>query len=142
MLRAELLSDLSNVAHSGTEDIYKANVLAFLSKWQAYKEVCDNFKANWESCGKHWAHFGRQEVLHLQRHTNNHLERFQGIFKYDFLARKTNTNIPALINILVTKVCIHVRSAATNKGSSSSSSTATAAVATWHKFYKDNSIAW
>jgi hypothetical protein len=41
------------MAHSGTEEISKANVKAFYQKWQAFKEVCDNFKANWESCGKH-----------------------------------------------------------------------------------------
>jgi hypothetical protein len=83
-IKDAIVADLSRIAHSGTEDIFKANVKQFSKTWKEYKEVCENFKANWEPCGKHWAHFGRKEILHSQRNTSNHLERFQGIFKYDF----------------------------------------------------------
>jgi hypothetical protein len=69
-----------------------------------YPRVASFFRDNWQSCARHWAEWGRLDVLDKNCHTNNLVERFFGICKYDFLGRKTQSSIQELIRLLLDKV--------------------------------------
>jgi hypothetical protein len=69
------------------------------------------YDANWSSASstppEHWAVFGRQAVAGMKVNTNNHLERFNGIFKYVFLQRKKSRSLQLLLKTIVGEVMTH-----------------------------------
>jgi hypothetical protein len=99
--RADLLQDLATLKRQGTEVLFKQQASQFYKKWKKFPEVVQNFRDNWASCAELWADFGRQDIMSLNRHTNNHLERHFGTVKYDFLDRKTRSDIPELMRVVV-----------------------------------------
>ena len=104
--RSSLLRWIERLAHCTNKRDFKRLEKEFYAEWTrlGYTAVVDNYKANWATRSEHWAHWGREDVMELNRHTNNHLERAQGQFKYDHLDRETKKSVPALIETIVTKV--------------------------------------
>jgi hypothetical protein len=77
---------------------------AFMDEIQThYPNVALYFKDNWLPCAQHWADWGRLDVLDKNCHTNNLVERWFGLLKYDLLGRKTQSSINELVQLLLNK---------------------------------------
>ena len=63
-----------------------------------------HFEKNWEKDAEHWAFFGRKHLLLLNLNTNNHLERWFGMFKLLFMHGKKFTCLHELVLLLVEEV--------------------------------------
>jgi len=78
---------------------------SFMSDMEArWPAVAAHFRDNWLPCATHWAHWGRADILDMNCHTNNLLERFFGMLKYDYLLRKTQYTLADLADTLLFKV--------------------------------------
>lgn len=71
---------------------------------EQFPAVAAYFQDNWQGCSAHWAEWGRLDILDKNCHTNNLLERWFGILKYDFLRRKTQSSITELMQLLLDDV--------------------------------------
>lgn len=71
---------------------------------QGYTEVLEHFEKNWEKDIQEWAFFGRKHLLALGINTNNHLERWFGIFKLIFMHGRKFTCLHELVLLLVEQV--------------------------------------
>ncbi|KAL4421311.1 hypothetical protein ABPG75_010602 [Micractinium tetrahymenae] len=78
---------------------------------------------HWAPCARHWAWWGRLDVLDLCANTNNLLERFFGLLKYIHLERSTQHSLQRLINLLLERVVpasiLRRRQALAGRGTSS-----------------------
>jgi len=77
---------------------------AFYVGFKKYIKVVERLKRSWEGCAKHWAWWGRLDVLHMGFNTNNLCERFFGMLKYTDLGGKAQLPVPELMLKLVTVV--------------------------------------
>lgn len=73
---------------------------------KGYKAVWQHYTANWQGCAKSWAAHGRQAVWALDINTNNHLERWFGLFKNTILQRKRLPRLVLLIGVLLEHVMV------------------------------------
>jgi hypothetical protein len=69
--------------------------------------VLANYVKNWQPCAEHWAFWGRREVAGQSINTNNHLERWFGVFKHIFLGGRKATQLTELVALLVEQVMPH-----------------------------------
>lgn len=98
-----------------------------LSAWyadvMAYPAVVGKMAEHWAPCARHWAWWGRLDVLDLCANTNNLLERFFGLLKYIHLERNTQHSLQRLVNLLLEKVVpacmLRRRQALAGRGTSS-----------------------
>ena len=73
-------------------------------RWAGFPDVIANYTKNWQPCAERWAFWGRAEVADQSVNTNNHLERWFGMFKYIFLGGKKMTQLTQLVALLVEQV--------------------------------------
>jgi hypothetical protein len=66
--------------------------------------VLANYVKNWEADARHWALFGRPGLWEMDVNTNNHLERFFGLLKYNFLQKRKMPQLAQLVCVLLTDV--------------------------------------
>ena len=69
--------------------------------------VVERMRKSWEGTASHWASWGRLDVLELDTDTNNPLERFFGVCKYDLLDGKTQRTIQELIDALLCTATVY-----------------------------------
>jgi hypothetical protein len=76
----------------------------FYANHTAYPKVVAHMKKNWAGVAEKWAWFGRVDILDMEANTNNLVERFFGLLKYQFLDRHTQCTMQQLVDVLLRKV--------------------------------------
>ena len=59
---------------------------------------------NWFNIPEHWVDYGVPDLLHLNRRTNNILERWFQTFKYDICGGKISSTLSNLITTIFERV--------------------------------------
>lgn len=78
-----------------------------MCRWGQYAKVNSKYTKDWQVVADHWAFYNRADLWGMDVNTNNHLERWIGIFKYMFLHGKKLAQLAQLINLLLTDVFPH-----------------------------------
>jgi hypothetical protein len=73
---------------------------------KGYQAVWQHYTANWQGCARAWAVHGRQALWALGINTNNHLERWFGLFKNTILQRKRLPRLVLLMGVLLQEVMV------------------------------------
>ena len=76
----------------------------FYASHTAYPKVVAHMKKNWAELAVRWAWFGRVAILDMEANTNNLVERFFGLLKYQFLDRNTQCTMQQLVDVLLREV--------------------------------------
>jgi len=99
--RGASLADASNARHSIT--LPQLYALQKKQRRLAGYGITSDPKAVAELAVR-WAWFGRVDILDMEANTNNLVERFFGLLKYQFLDRNTQCTMQQLVDVLLREV--------------------------------------